>query len=77
MRNGTSARTIPGIASNLGLSQDKLFDLLRLPKGTVKGRISANGKLSPTEQDRMYRAEKVLRQCQTSTDGRRSREDMA
>jgi uncharacterized protein (DUF2384 family) len=46
MRGGTPARTIPGIASTLGVSQDKLFDLLRLPKSTVKGRISSDGKLS-------------------------------
>jgi putative toxin-antitoxin system antitoxin component (TIGR02293 family) len=60
MRSGTPARSVAGVAANLGLSQDKLFDLLRLPKSTVKGRISADGKLSATEQDRMYRAEKVL-----------------
>jgi putative toxin-antitoxin system antitoxin component (TIGR02293 family) len=60
MRSGTPARTIAGIASSLGLSQDRLFDLLRLPKSTVKGRISSDGKLSATEQDRVYRAGKVL-----------------
>jgi putative toxin-antitoxin system antitoxin component (TIGR02293 family) len=60
MRGGTPARTIPGIASTLGVSQDKLFDLLRLPKSTVKGRISSDGKLSATEQDRVYRAERVF-----------------
>lgn len=36
------------------------MDFLRLPKSTVKGRISADGKLSGTEQDRVYRAERVL-----------------
>jgi putative toxin-antitoxin system antitoxin component (TIGR02293 family) len=60
MRSGTPARTVPGIAANLGISQDKLFELLRLPKSTVKGRISSDGKLSATEQDRVYRAEKVF-----------------
>lgn len=60
MRGGTPARKVPGIASNLGLSQDRLFDLLRLPKSTMKGRISADGRLSALEQDRVYRAEKVL-----------------
>lgn len=60
MRNGIPARTIPLLAARLGLSQEKLFDLLRLSKSTVKGRISSNGKLSATEQDRVYRAEKVL-----------------
>lgn len=60
MRKGTPARTVREIAANLGISQDKLFDLLRLPRSTVKGRISSDGKLSATEQDRVYRAEKVL-----------------
>lgn len=60
MRIGTPARAVPGIATKFGLSQDRLLDLLRLPKSTVKGRISADGKLSGTEQDRVYRAEKVL-----------------
>jgi putative toxin-antitoxin system antitoxin component (TIGR02293 family) len=60
MRSGTPARAIPAIAASLGVSQEKLFDLLRLPKSTVKGRISSDGKLSATEQDRVYRAEKVL-----------------
>lgn len=60
MRDGTPARTVAGIASNLGVSQERLFELLRLPKSTVKGRISAGGKLSGTEQDRVYRADRVL-----------------
>lgn len=60
MRTGTPARTIPRIASVLGVTQERLFDLLHLPKSTVKGRISAGGLLSATEQDRVYRAEKVL-----------------
>lgn len=60
MRNGTPARTVRTIASSLGISQDNLFDLLRLPRSTVKGRIASNGTLSATEQDRMYRAENVL-----------------
>lgn len=42
------------------LSQDRLFELLRLPKSTMKARISNDGVLSATEQDRMYRAERVL-----------------
>jgi hypothetical protein len=55
MRSGTPARTVPAIAANLGLSPDTLFDLLRLPESTLKGRISSGGKLSAPEQDRMYR----------------------
>ena len=60
MRTGTPARNIPGIAATLGVTQDRLFELLRLPRSTMKGRISNNGVLSATEQDRIYRAEKVL-----------------
>lgn len=60
MRMGTPARAVPGIATRFGISQDRLLDLLRLPKSTVKGRISTDGKLSGTEQDRVYRAERVL-----------------
>lgn len=60
MRTGTPARAVPGIAVRFGISQDRLLDLLRLPKSTVKGRISTDGKLSGTEQDRVYRAERVL-----------------
>ena len=60
MRVGTPARTVPRIAIRFGITQDRLLDFLRLPKSTVKGRISADGKLSGTEQDRVYRAERVL-----------------
>lgn len=61
MRAGTPARTIPFVAANLGVSQERLFELLRLPKSTVKGRISKDEVLSATEQDRVYRAERVLK----------------
>lgn len=60
MRSGTPAREVPGIAADLGVSQDRLFELLRLPKSTVKGRISTDATLSTTEQDRMYRATRAL-----------------
>jgi putative toxin-antitoxin system antitoxin component (TIGR02293 family) len=60
MRVGVPARAVPGVAASLGLSQDRLLEFLRLPKSTVKGRISANGLLSATEQDRVYRAESIL-----------------
>ncbi|MEO7496389.1 MAG: antitoxin Xre/MbcA/ParS toxin-binding domain-containing protein [Massilia sp.] len=60
MRSGTPARNVIDIASNLGVSQDTLFELLRLPRNTLKGRIKSDGVLSATEQDRVYRAEKVL-----------------
>lgn len=60
MRKGSPARSIPKVAAKVGVSQDEFLDLLRLPKSTLKGRISANGKLSPAEQDRVYRVERVL-----------------
>jgi putative toxin-antitoxin system antitoxin component (TIGR02293 family) len=63
MRAGTPARAVPAVAANLGVSQEKLFELLRLPKSTIKGRISKDEVLSPTEQDRVYRAEKVLKKA--------------
>jgi len=59
MRAGTPARVIPDMAARLGLSQDRLFDTLKLPKSTIKARISEDALLSSAEQDRIYRAEKV------------------
>lgn len=59
MRAGTPARVIPELATRLGLSQDRLFDTLKLPKSTIKARIGGDALLSPAEQDRIYRAEKV------------------
>lgn len=59
MRSGTPASIIPDLANRFGMSQDGLFDVLRLPRSTMKGRISKNALLSSSEQDRMYRAAKV------------------
>jgi len=60
MRSGTPAAIVPGLAARLGITQDHLFRLLRLPHSTMKARISTNDNLSASEQDRLYRAEKVL-----------------
>ncbi|WP_332848513.1 type II RES/Xre toxin-antitoxin system antitoxin [Massilia sp. S19_KUP03_FR1] len=60
MRSGTFADIIPGLAARLGVTQDGLFRLLRLPHSTMKARISKNDTLSSSEQDRLYRTEKVL-----------------
>lgn len=60
MRSGTPARALPGVATRLGISPAKLFDYLHLPNTAVKRRVSTDGKLSPLEQDRVYRTEKVL-----------------
>lgn len=59
MRHGVPASVIPAMASRLGLSQDGLFEVLRLPRSTMKGRISKNETLSASEQDRLYRADRA------------------
>jgi len=59
MRTGTPASVIPDLASRFGISQDGLFEKLRLPRSTMKSRISKNEVLSGAEQDRMYRADRV------------------
>ena len=63
MRNGVSAELVPVIARQFGMTQDGLFEQLRLPKSTMKSRISKNGLLSSAEQDRMYRADKVWKRA--------------
>lgn len=60
MRSGINAQVVPALAKRLQISQDRLFDALRLPKSTIKARISGNKPLSSTEQDRIYRVEKSL-----------------
>jgi putative toxin-antitoxin system antitoxin component (TIGR02293 family) len=59
MRMGTPATVIPDLAVRFGLSQDALFEVLRLPRSTMRSRISKNELLSASEQDRMYRADRV------------------
>lgn len=59
MRSGTPASVIPDLAKRFGMSQDGFFEILRLPRSTLKGRISKNEMLSPSEQDRMYRADRI------------------
>ncbi len=54
MRTGTPASVIPDIADKFGMSQEGLFAVLRLPR-----RISKNALLSASEQDRMYRADRI------------------
>lgn len=63
MRDGTPASVIPDLAACFGMSQDRLFEVLRLPRSTMKSRISKNEMLSASEQDRMYRAEQVWSRC--------------
>jgi putative toxin-antitoxin system antitoxin component (TIGR02293 family) len=59
MRGGTPATVITDLAARFELSQDSLFKLLRLPPSTLKGRIGKNTVLSSSEQDRMYRADRI------------------
>ncbi|MEN9868983.1 MAG: hypothetical protein RL748_4573 [Pseudomonadota bacterium] len=59
MRSGISAQVAPDVAQRLGLSQDKLFETLRLPKSTMKARLGKAQTLSPVEQDRMFRADRL------------------
>lgn len=60
LRNGTPAGVIAQLALRLDMSQNVLFDILRLPRSTLKKRVSQNKPLSATEQDRIYRVNKVL-----------------
>ncbi|NHZ97357.1 antitoxin Xre/MbcA/ParS toxin-binding domain-containing protein [Massilia sp. CCM 8734] len=59
LRSGTPASVIPVMASRLGVTQDSLFDQLRLPRNTLADRLDKNAVLSSTEQERLYRAFRV------------------
>jgi putative toxin-antitoxin system antitoxin component (TIGR02293 family) len=70
MRSGVAADVVLVLAEKLGVGQKRLLDLLQLRQHAVGRRIRENGTLSPTEQDRLYRAEKVLvRAVQVLEDG--------
>ncbi|MBK4736756.1 type II RES/Xre toxin-antitoxin system antitoxin [Noviherbaspirillum pedocola] len=60
MRLGAPADIVSGVAERLGISQDKLFERLRLPKSTLKGRVSKGQPLAAVEQDRIYRVNRVF-----------------
>ena len=60
MRAGMPADLVAETASRLGISQDKLYERLRLPKSTLKSRISKGQPLAAVEQDRLYRVHRVL-----------------
>jgi putative toxin-antitoxin system antitoxin component (TIGR02293 family) len=59
MRRGTPASIVADLAQRFGVTQDGLFAALRLPASTMKGRIRKNQALSASQQDRMYRADRV------------------
>lgn len=60
MRSGTPARTVPETAGRIGISNERLYEALRLPSSTIKARISKDQALAPAEQDRLYRVERVF-----------------
>ncbi len=60
MRSGTPARTVPETAGRIGISNERLYEVLRLPGSTIKARISKDQALAPAEQDRLYRVERVF-----------------
>lgn len=54
---------IPDLAGRLGVTPERLLKELRLPTSNLKSRITKNVALSPTERDRIYRAEQVLKRA--------------
>ena len=60
MRSGIPAAVVPVLAHELGITQEKLLQHLNLPASTVKRRISQKTSLSSLEQDRIYRATRIL-----------------
>lgn len=64
MRAGMPARIVAETASRLGISQDSLYESLRLPRSTLKSRVSKGQPLAAVEQDRMYRVHRVLERAQ-------------
>src|SRR4051812_25144604 len=64
MRAGMPAQIVADTASRLGISQDRLYERLRLPRSTLKSRVSKGQPLAAVEQDRMYRVHRVLERTQ-------------
>lgn len=60
MRDRIPAAVVPVLAGELGVTQEKLLHHLHLSASTVKRRISQNTSLSSLEQDRIYRATRIL-----------------
>lgn len=73
MRGGALAADVIGhLAARVGVSRDRLFEVLGIPKITMKAGTSKTVALSPADQDRLYRAEKVMTRAQSvfeDTDG--------
>ena len=64
MRAGMPAQIVADTASRLGISQDRLYESLRLPRSTLKSRVSKGQPLAAVEQDRIYRVHRVLERAQ-------------
>jgi putative toxin-antitoxin system antitoxin component (TIGR02293 family) len=65
MRGGAlAADVVAQLAQRVGVSEERLFEELRILKTTIKSRSSKTVALSPAEQDRLYRAEKVMTRAQ-------------
>lgn len=60
MRSGTPAHMVPETAGRIGISNERLYEALRLPGSTIKSRISKGQTLAPAEQDRLYRVDRVF-----------------
>ena len=60
MRSGTPAHMVPETAGRIGISNERLYEALRLPGSTIKSRISKGQALAPAEQDRLYRVDRVF-----------------
>lgn len=75
MRSGAvGGAIIPRVADQVGVTQERLLKDLGLPRSTMKARIARNASLSATEQDRIYRVEKVLaRACAVFEDSNAAR----
>ena len=62
-RQGMPADVVIDMARILGMTQDKFFDSVGLPKSTMKDRLSKKTPLSKAESDRMYRVDRVRKRA--------------
>lgn len=53
MRLGIPARTVSETAGRIRISNERLYEVLRLPGSTIKARISKDQALAPAEQGRL------------------------
>jgi putative toxin-antitoxin system antitoxin component (TIGR02293 family) len=60
MRTGISVTVVADIANRLGIRQENLYQMLKLPASAIKNHLNKRGMLSAVEQDRMYRVDRVF-----------------